>query len=1074
MGLRDKLMNLLQTKNGLLNDDIKKEAMLQRLCLDLKEKIFTLVSGNLNWRFSDQDLVADDALKADWRIWQEFGSRSVWGKKQGHSWLAAEVTVPTGAAGKTFVLRFSSQWQERPGSTDPQCLAYVNGKIAQAIDGNHTELVIAKNAVPGEKFILMVDAFTFFDRPLTGFNVEYLVRNDRAEQLYFDLQTPLDVACLLAQHDGRRHAIFNLVENALRSLDRRGGITPEFEASLGEAEQNAAQIYKLTDTENQPTISAVGHTHLDVAWLWRVLHTREKTGRSFATILTLMEEYPEFVFMYNQSVMFDFFKDDFPEQWKRLKERVKSGQFEIEGAMWVEPDANIVSGESLVRQIMRGRRFHKEEFGVVPKTVWLPDTFGYSANIPQVMVKSGLEYFVTSKVSWNDTNRMPYDTFFWKGIDGSTVKAQFITAQRFDSDQIYTTYNSDLSVSEVMGAWRRYEPKSANNELLLCYGFGDGGGGPTRSMIERGRRLEKGIPGAPKVKLEGIIPHLDRLGKRMDQDADKFPAWSGELYLEYHRETLTTVAKNKANNRRAERKLRELEFLSSMALALVPGSIYPTEDLRNFWEVVLINQFHDILPGTSIKEVFEDCDVEYGALFSALGSRQGLWQTAAAAITAPQPGEIRLINFTGHSRDGELIKIEDIGGKATAISTGKIVLPLQEFIAANGKKTLGAHVAQLPSLGWKSAQLLNRTAEQQQSSLSVSARHLENKYVRLELNQYGEISSLYDKKRQRELIEAGKTANAFVAYEDKCNEPMHEAWDIERHFEDQFWPINNLASEIEILETGPYRAAIRICRTYLNSSFVQVISLEDNARQFEFDTHVDWQERQTVLKTLFPFDMNTSEVRSEIQFGHVCRATHRNTSWDQARFEASMHRWIDLSEPDFGVAMLNDCKYGYDAKDQLLRLTLLNGSLFPDPEADLGPHDFRYAVYIHEGISDLGSVVLAAEKFNNPIAVVGDTNTIRETDLAPGAEFSFARTDSSNVTLETVKKAENGNNLILRVFEHSNRRVNSKINFGIPIKSVEIVNLMEEGSETIGVIEDTITLELKPFEIVTLSIALRR
>ena len=272
------------------------------------------------------------------------------------------------------------------------------------------------------------------------------------------------------------------------------------DASLAAAEKIAAEIYALEDTEVQPTVTAVGHTHLDVGWLWRVMHTRDKTGRSFATVLALMEEYPDFVFMYNQSVLFDFLKSDYPELWKRVKERVKSGQFEIEGAMWVEPDVNIVSGESLVRQIMRGRRFHIEEFGVTPKVVWLPDTFGYSANLPQIMARSGLEYFVTSKLSWNDTDRQPYDTFFWRGIDGTTIKAQLLTAQKFESDAIFTTYNSDLSVSEVMGAWKRYEPKAANDEILICYGYGDGGGGPTRAMVERGLRLQKGIPGAPKVR----------------------------------------------------------------------------------------------------------------------------------------------------------------------------------------------------------------------------------------------------------------------------------------------------------------------------------------------------------------------------------------------------------------------------------------------------------------------------------------------------------------------------------------------------------------------------------------------
>jgi len=1063
-------MYKLTNARDLLDDDVKKEAMLERLCLDLHHKVLTPVEGQISWHVSRSDISVQDALSADWRGWEKFDIRSVWGKKQGHTFFVAEIEVPQDAEGKTFLLRFTSQWNFRPGSTDPQCLAYLDGDIAQAIDGNHTELVIARNAAPGRKYMLLVDAFTFFDRPIVGFAVEYMVRHDRAEQLYFDLQTPLEVASHLQQSDGRRHEIFNLVEKSLRSLDRRGGLTAAFDASLESAENIANQIYDLVDTESQPTISAVGHTHLDVAWLWRVLHTREKTGRSFATVLALMEEYPEFIFMYNQSVMIDFFKKDYPKQWAKLKDRVQSGQFEIEGAMWVEPDANIVSGESLVRQIMRGRQFHINEFNVEPKTVWLPDTFGYSANIPQIMVKSGLEFFVTSKLSWNDTDRQPYDTFFWKGIDGSSVKAQLITAQSFDSDKIFTTYNSVLSVSEVMGAWRRYEPKAANDEVLLCYGFGDGGGGPTRAMIERGKRLEKGIPGAPKVKLEGIVPHLTRLKKRMDENQSRFPVWSGELYLQYHRETLTTVAKAKKNNRSAERMMRELEFLASVELATVRGAKYPTANLADYWETVLINQFHDILPGTSIKEVFDDCDREYAALFSGIDND---WRAKANSVAVPQDGVIRLFNFTSKIRDGELLKIPGTMPAGSALAGERQARPLQTFINADGTTSFGAPVDSLPSLGWSSAQLCKMEPAPSKTSLSVSTQHLENEFIRVEFDNAGEIRSLFDKTRNRELIETGKSANAFVAYEDKCVFPEHEAWDVDRYFEDQFWKIDKLAGAVEVVETGPYRAAIRIRRKYENSEITQIISLEENAPQVEFDTFVNWQERQTLLKALFPFDMNTSEVRSEIQFGHVCRATHRNTSWDRARFEASMQRWIDMSEPDFGVALLNDSKYGYDALDQMVRLTFLNGSLFPDPEADIGEHRFKYALKIHKGVADIGEVVVAAEKFNNPISAVGDTQKISDTALNLAKEFSFAQVNSANVTLETVKQAEDGNGIIVRVFEHANRRVNAKISFGIPVKSVDIVNLMEVGASPVDVEENSVNLVLKPFEIITLRIHYR-
>ena len=1058
--------NPLSSKLALGDDDLKMEGKLLRLCQDLRSKILTPVSDvPWQWHVQRADISTPDALAADWRQWEQFGTHSVWGRKQGHTWFAAEIEVPEAARGKTFVLHFVSQWQDRPGTTDPQCLAYLDGSIAQALDGNHTELVIEREATPGNRHTLLVNAFTFFDRPLVGFTVEPFIRNGRAEKLYFDLQTPLEVAIRLHQSDPRRHAILGIVDRALRALDRRGGYTEAFEASLGEAEKIAREVYELVDTEVQPQITAVGSTHLDVAWLWRVAHTRDKTGRSFATVLNLMEEYPEFVFMYNQSVLFDFLKRDYPELWERLVQRVKSGQFEIEGAMWVEPDVNIVSGESLVRQIMRGRRFHLEHFGVDPKTVWLPDTFGYSANLPQIMDKSGLKYFVTSKLSWNDTDRHPYDTFFWRGIDGTVTKAQLITAQRFESEAIYTTYNGDLSVSETMGAWKRYEPKSAHNEVVMSYGYGDGGGGPTRAMIERGIRLQRGIPGAPRVKLEGIVPFLDRLGSKMDAAPSRFPVWNGELYLEYHRGTLTSVARNKANNRRAERLLRELEFLGVMALKQA-GAPYPSDTLAEFWELVLINQFHDILPGTSVPEVYVDSDAEYERIFSTLESGNGPWHSAVHVFAGNAQDQLRLVNFTSQTRS-DLVHLPFMSvQEGASLAVAGAVHPLQRISRADGSSELVAPAHDLVPLGWTAGQIVTGGAANSSPTLSVSKSHLENELLRITLDGNGEISSIFDKTRNRETLAAGQTANRLVAYEDK---PMDwDAWDIDRYFEEQFWPLADVGADISVVETGPHRAAIRIERRYQNSLFVQVISLAAGQRQLEFDTFIDWQERSTVIKALFPFDLNTSEIRSEIQFGHVKRATHRNTSWDRARFEASMHRWVDMSEADFGVALLNDCKYGYDALEQTVRLTLLRGANFPSPGADLGEHRIRYGLFVHDGVADLADVHRAAERFNNRVAVVGSLQPARDaaTDLG---SFSFARADQPNITIETVKKAETSDAIVVRIFEHANVRADATITFGLPIKSVRTVNLMEEGeSKPLELTGNGVRLQFRPFEIVTL------
>jgi alpha-mannosidase len=409
---------------------------------------------------------------------------------------------------------------------------------------------------------------------------------------------------------------------------------------------------------------------------------------------------------------------------------------------------------------------------------------------------------------------------------------------------------------------------------------------------------------------------------------------------------------------------------------------------------------------------------------------------------------------------------DDLANASLAVSGS--VQPLQKLVSADGSSAFAAPVSDIAPLGWTGGQVVAGGANNSSSTLSVSETHLENELLKIAFDAAGEITSIFDKTRNRETLEPGKTANRLIAYEDK---PMEwDAWDIDRYFEEQFWPLADGKALISVVETGPHRAAIRVERTYQKSTIVQVISLAAGARQVEFDTFIDWQERQTVLKAQFPFDLNTSDIRSEIQFGHVKRSTHRNTSWDKARFEASMHRWIDLSEADFGVALLNDCKYAYDCLEQSVRLTLVRGSTFPDPQADIGEHRLRYALLVHDGVADLADVQRAAERFNNPVAVVGSLKHAAS-PTSEFASFSFASVDQSNVTLETVKKAEKSDAVVLRIFEHANIRADATITFGIPVKSARIVNLMEDGDTSPLELKDNgVTLALRPFEIATLLI----
>ncbi len=1046
--------NPIAARLGLKRDDEKLEGKLLRLCEDLREKILLPVTFAANWHYCEDVMTAEDAMAADWSSWAAFDERTVWGRPQANTWIAAEIEVPTEAAGGVFLLKFASSWVDRPGGTDPQGLVYLDGKIAQGLDGNHTEIVIERDAFPGNRHRILIDAFTFFDRLLVGLDVKAYLRNEAVESIYFDLKAPLDIAVCLQQNDTRRHRVLALIDQALHVMDRRG-VGAELTASIADAKAIAGEIYSMQDTEARPVVTAVGHTHIDVGWLWRVLHTREKSGRSFATVLKLMEEFPEYIFMYNQAVLFDYLKEDYPALWDGIQARVKSGQFEIEGAMWLEPDANIVSGESMIRQIMFGRKFHQDNFDVTPTCVWLPDTFGYSANMPQILEGCGLEHFITSKISWNDTNQFPFDAFFWHGIDGTPIKARLITTQDYDSEDIFTTYNSELTATEVMGAWRRQEPKAASEDVLICYGHGDGGGGPTREMVQAGMRFAKGIPGAPEVRMEGLGKFLERSSQTMNDTPEKFPSWHGELYLELHRGTLTTIGKTKANNRRAERKVRELEFLGSVAMT--KGAGYPADRLDAHWKTVLLNQFHDILPGTSIPEVYADSDAEYDALFADMAAEDGSWHVAANGAVGD--GGMRVMNFTSQNR-ADLVAL-DAGWDGSSLVVDGAASPVQKISRADGSEEFVSRATPVPSLGWVGA--AKGAAAAADTSLKVQTDLLENDLIAVRFDAAGEITSVLDKKHQRELIPAGAKANELIAYEDK---PVNwDAWDIDMSFETTFWKLSDLPCQIEVIEEGPHRAALRIERSYQSSKVVQIVSLAAGARQVDFDTYVDWREQHTVLKTGFEFDLNTTDILSEIQFGHVKRATHRNTSWDKAQFEASMHRWVAMQEPDFGAALINDCKYAYDAHGQAVRLTLMRGPKWPHPTADQGEHHLRYALALHDG--DVATVHDLAERFNNPLALVGAG------DGSAVDAFSFASVDAPNVTIETVKKSEEGQDIIVRVFEKANRRADAVISFGLPVAKAALVNMVEQEQQVLDVSDNSVSVSLRPFEVATLRLTVK-
>lgn len=1041
----------------------KRQAKLRRFLAELKKHCEWSAGEPLPLHYKFTEDSNESVLAEDWTGWPVAEPTLIWGGAKKHHWFATSLPMPEAPDDAELVLRIRAENVVLMGRTQGQGLVWLNGEILQGVDGYHPEIVLEKCIPAGDMATLHINHYTGDSRQLCGYQLERLWRDKKAQQLYYDLNVPFEVSLRLADNDLRKHRILDLIDEALHFLDFRD--QSRFSASLPAALETAARIYQLTDTQDKPTASCVGHTHIDVAWLWPVSQTREKMMRSMATALKLLDENPDFVFMYNQCVLLDYLEQDAPELFARIKKHAANGRFEIEGAMWLEPDVNIISGESMVRQLQRGKRYHMEKFGVEPKILWLPDTFGYSAAMPQIMRKAGVEFLVTSKLSWNDTNRMPNDTFFWHGIDGTEVKTYLITTQKDDAPTIRTNYGPDLNVSFVQGAWNRYEPKRLNDNILIPFGHGDGGGGVTQEMIEVAQRMERGIPGSPKIRFEGIVPFLARLGAKMDATPQKFAKWVGELYLEYHRGTLTSLGKNKRSNRLAEALLKDLEFVIAQLAIAKEGVDLHGNALNEFWRITLLNQFHDILPGTSIAEVYRDSDRDYERLFAAIDELMS--RVLAGAVTTP----MALVNASSINRDGELASFGQLPDEAAAtIDVDGTALPLQTIHRADGTCEKATRLPAVPATRVIAVAPSTNPVDLSHldPELAVDERRLENRYLRIEFDESGEIVSFFDKEKQREVLRQGGKANRLVAFEDK---PLFwDAWDIDWYFDEKSWPVDP-ATQIDIVERGPHRAALRIERRYNASTIVQIISLGCSDQLVEFDTHVDWKESQTLLKAGFELDILTTDVKSEIQFGHVTRPTHENTSWDQARFEASMHKWVALTESGYGAAVLNDCKYGYDARNGDLRITLIKSGIYPFETADQEEHRFRYALTIAHGEAALTTIARRAECFSHPLKAIA---------VAPGtSQGSDARSaikiDAPNVALHAFKASDCGQKILVRLVEESNQRVAANIHFGFPVDRIERVDLMDRPLENMPTAADgSLPLTFTPFEIVSLAVTIRR
>ena len=992
-------------------------------------------------------------------VFVPFENGSRWAEEPGDNWrdFRFSVTVPGDFKGEVRLIEDTSANDPREASG--QIVVWVNGAIAQAFDNEHKQLVLQKTAAEGEKFDIFLQAYHKTGRTGAGLNLPRMAlfladTCDDVRQLYYDIDVPHS-ACLLESAGKReRETTLQVLSDALNLLDLREPHSEAFHASVAAARAFLKENYydKTASETPEAVAECVGHSHLDVAYRWDLHQTRHKAVRTFSTMLNLLHRYPEFRFMASQPQLYEFVKEDEPALYARVREAAQRGQWEPEGGMWVEADCNLSGGEALVRQFLYGNEFFETEFGRRSRILWLPDVFGYSAALPQIMKKSGIEYFMTSKLSWSEYNETPCDTFLWKGIDGTEVLSHFTPARKYSAEgngeesSYYTTYNACLSPDMVKGGWARFQQKGVDNHYLMCCGYGDGGGGTTEAMLENARRMTGPVAGCPAVRHTTALEFFKNLEKRVS-GSRRLPKWSGELYLEYHRGTYTAQGKNKKNNRKLEIALRDAEYW--LVRSRLP---YPQEELRNIWRTMLTLQFHDILPGSGIHKVYTDSDEMYADLFARVGK---LKKQAVDAVAADLAGDIAVSNTLSETRS-DILRFSAPDGICALENGAGEHFPAQK--TADG--TYVSYLKNLPSMSVTPLRFV--FGETEESGLVLTGSGFETPFFKGTFDDSFRITSLIDKSENRELVKPGKALNAIVYYENRPH--FRDAWDINIYYDERKWDVDD-ASEVRFEHTGPVAASVVITRKISKSTVTEKYTFYKDLKRIDFDADIDWQEPHGLLKAHFPMDIFYNAAQFDIQYGNVTRATHKNTSWDTARFEVCAHKWADVSEAAYGASVMNDCKYGYSVDEDGMALTLLKSSTDPDPVADIGRHVFSYSLLPHGGDWKEANVPARAYEFNIPLEAIALNG--KGTLSAP---VPYASVSDDNIILETVKGALRGEGTILRLYECFGKRTKTTLKLGFMPASAVFTSLMEDDESPAELTGNEIALTFKPYEILTLRI----
>ncbi len=967
---------------------------------------------------------------------------TVWGAEYSNIWVKTTITVPEEADGEILCAIPEVNAVEVLCFKNGKPAGIINSKNRQYIGGDHAFMFVDACAKAGDVIELAFECYAGHFCPGTQPYDNYGRDTDTSDykrtyngvtlgmvdkvvrDCVFDLSTVLQMARLpgenylaMKAHECLMDAFPYLIQD-IRQADE----DEIRESCRMMSEKLAPALEKSHGDLSRGKVGVIGHSHMDTAWLWPVSETIRKCARTYSQALTLMDMYPDYTFMQSSALHLDWMREYYPDIFEGIRQKVAEGRYEPNGGVWVECDCNITGGESMVRQFLYGQRFTEKYLGYRSDSFWLPDTFGYNAAIPQIMQGSGVKYFYTTKMSWSDLNTFPADTFIWRGIDGSEVITHL--------NRMHLTPDV-RTMTEVVGEIR---DKKSNGQRLAAYGFGDGGGGPTYGMLEYLRRVTD-VEGLPEIKPTTASGYMQTLEERRD----KLPLFDGELYLEFHRGTLTQMHDVKRNNRLAETSLRTMELFNVL-------SGEATNERRDpLYKVLLCNQFHDILPGTSIQKVYDVTGAEMRAL---LAESKEITDAYAAKMSDGAEGKLSVYNPLSFDRSGVIELDGAIGIKGR---------PAQVYADADGNAKTAVQ-AIVPAMGALTFDVTEPAeAKRAFTTFEVVDGVLNTPYYKVKFDENGYISSLFDIRVNREVARQG-AAPLGTLWLGEDVPTAYDNWEIEDDIFRKLAPVTELVSS-EVVSDGAVEYRVR--NTYnmgrATTAVVDTVFYAGDPR-IDYQMKLDWNEKRTLLKVGFDVDVRAMFVKNEIQFGHVERPTTRNTSLEAAKFEVCNHKWSDISESRYGVALLNDCKYGISVEGSDMRLTLHKGGCRPDPTGDKGVHYMTYSLLPHVGAFSAETVVQPAYVLNNPVVVVGGT-----LDAAPICSIS-----APNVICEAVKNAEDVEGAyVLRLYECERNTTNCKV-WLKDAKRVWRTNMLEETQDELALDHGTVALTVKPFEIVTL------